>query len=75
MFVIFVVFSSLTSPKLVEALAGKKVTNISCGSGHSAAIVDDKELYTWGIGDFGRLGHGNEESFSTPKLVSQKVVE
>ena len=53
----------------MEAFIGKNVTNISCGSGHSAAIVDDKELYTWGIGDYGRLGHGDEESHLIPKLV------
>ena len=46
------------------------VTHVACGSNHSAVIVDNKQLYTWGSGEFGRLGHGDEESQTLPKLVS-----
>ena len=63
-------FSSLDTPKLIEALRGMNVTHLACGSNHSAVIVDHKELYTWGSGEFGRLGHGDEETQFLPKLVS-----
>lgn len=29
---------------------------MACGNKHSAAVTDEKELYTWGEGDHGRLG-------------------
>lgn len=38
--------------------AGKHMVHIACGSTYSAAITADGELYTWGRGNYGRLGHG-----------------
>lgn len=38
--------------------AGKHVVHIACGSTYSAVITADGELYTWGRGNYGRLGHG-----------------
>lgn len=32
------------------------VVSVSAGYRHSAAVSEDGELYTWGEGDFGRLG-------------------
>ena len=44
-------------PKLVEGpLKGKMVTGISAGYRHSACVTADGDLYTWGEGDYGRLG-------------------
>ena len=59
---------------MIEALRGMNVTQVACGSNHSAVVVDNKELYTWGSGEFGRLGHGNEETQFLPKLVSSPVL-
>ncbi len=56
---------------MIEALQGKHVKEIACGSGHSAAITSNGELYTWGQGDHGRLGHGDQLNQNKPKQVSQ----
>lgn len=61
---------TLDSPKLIDTLLAKRVSYIACGSSHSAAITSDGELYTWGQGQYGRLGHSDEVSQHTPKLVN-----
>jgi alpha-tubulin suppressor-like RCC1 family protein len=33
------------------------VTNVACGSMHTVCCTSDGECYTWGSGDYGRLGH------------------
>lgn len=39
------------------ALAGVKITKIACGTNHCVALSDTGEVYTWGFGGYGRLGH------------------
>lgn len=56
-------------PKKIETLSGKQVIHIACGSSHSAAITSKGELFTWGKGRYGRLGHGNVDDCLKPKLV------
>ncbi|XP_070543560.1 probable E3 ubiquitin-protein ligase HERC1 isoform X2 [Ptychodera flava] len=57
-------------PKLTQGpLTGKIVRCISAGYRHSACVTEDGELYTWGEGDYGRLGHGDSNSKSLPTLV------
>ncbi|XP_071532835.1 E3 ubiquitin-protein ligase HERC2 isoform X2 [Panulirus ornatus] len=62
--------SSRKEPTLVQELQGKTMVSIGCGSTYSAAISSQGELYTWGRGNYGRLGHGSSDDHSTPTLVS-----
>lgn len=52
----------LEEPTMIAAFNGKQtgkhVVHVACGSTYSAAITADGELYTWGRGNYGRLGHG-----------------
>ncbi|XP_077559435.1 E3 ubiquitin-protein ligase HERC2 isoform X3 [Haemaphysalis longicornis] len=70
---------SCERPRLIEALKSKRVRDISCGSSHSAAITSSGELYTWGLGEYGRLGHGDNLTQLRPKQVAalsgQRVVQ
>ncbi|GKY95712.1 hypothetical protein MPSEU_000532000 [Mayamaea pseudoterrestris] len=60
-------------PKLVDHLAGKKIVRISACGFHSACLSDADELFTWGEGKFGRLGHGTESNCHGPRLVESLV--
>lgn len=57
------------------------VQKLRLGLRHSAVISEDGQLYTFGQGNWGVLGHGNEKNvkFTTPKLVeglaNHKVVD
>ncbi|KAL1138806.1 hypothetical protein AAG570_008868, partial [Ranatra chinensis] len=61
--------SSLEKPRLIETLKSKRIRDIACGSAHSAAITSNGELYTWGLGEYGRLGHGDFATQLKPKHV------
>ncbi|KAG1369752.1 PH, RCC1 and FYVE domains-containing protein 1 [Cocos nucifera] len=57
-------------PCLVEdKLAGESVGEVACGSYHVAVLTTRREVYTWGKGANGRLGHGDLEDRKTPTLV------
>ncbi|XP_063233987.1 probable E3 ubiquitin-protein ligase HERC1 isoform X2 [Bacillus rossius redtenbacheri] len=57
-------------PRLVGgALSRKEVKFVYAGYRHSAAITNEGELYTWGEGEHGRLGHGDYNGRNTPTLV------
>ena len=49
-------FHDVKQPKIVEALIGSEVMDLACGSNHAVALTTDQELFSWGIGDNGRLG-------------------
>jgi alpha-tubulin suppressor-like RCC1 family protein len=51
--------SDQDEPTYVDALRGVGVRQIACGSGHTVVLTVDGEVYTWGRGDDGRLGHGD----------------
>ncbi|KAG7338173.1 regulator of chromosome condensation RCC1 repeat protein [Nitzschia inconspicua] len=60
-------------PRITQALAGQVVVQVTCGSYHTAAVTGNGDLYTWGGGMYGKLGHGNEAGHSTPKRVEALV--
>ncbi|CAN6353444.1 unnamed protein product [Urochloa humidicola] len=57
-------------PCLVEdKIAGEHVLQIACGSYHVAVLTSRSEVFTWGKGANGRLGHGDIEDRKVPTLV------
>ncbi|XP_077983839.1 E3 ubiquitin-protein ligase HERC2-like [Glandiceps talaboti] len=60
-------------PRLIEALKARRARDIACGSSHSAAITSDGGLYTWGLGEYGRLGHGDNSTQLRPKQVKSLI--
>ncbi|KAI4302143.1 hypothetical protein MLD38_037927 [Melastoma candidum] len=45
------------------------VEDISCGSHHVAAITSTDEVFTWGKGSNGQLGHGDSSNRIVPTIV------
>ncbi|XP_065185313.1 E3 ubiquitin-protein ligase HERC2-like [Sycon ciliatum] len=45
------------------------VLSISCGSRHSAAVAETGQLFTWGWGAHGQLGHTSRENCLSPLPV------
>ncbi|WOG97166.1 hypothetical protein DCAR_0416506 [Daucus carota subsp. sativus] len=52
-----------------DKLSGEFVEEIACGAYHVAVLTSRNEVYTWGKGANGRLGHGDIEDRKTPNLV------
>ncbi|KAL9424770.1 hypothetical protein AB3S75_031816 [Citrus x aurantiifolia] len=58
---------------LDEAPELVKITQVSCGEYHSAAISENGEVYTWGLGSVGQLGHCSLQS-GDKELLPRRVV-
>ena len=62
---------SYDRPRMIDSFQGKHVRDIACGSCHSAVITSNGELYCWGLGDHGRLGHGDTATQTKPKQARE----
>ncbi|KAJ3434582.1 regulator of chromosome condensation [Anaeramoeba flamelloides] len=60
---------SFSTPKRVDALMNKKIRKVACGSNHTLALTYDGEVYSWGRGQDGQLGHGNLSQSLTPRKI------
>ncbi|KAJ6417004.1 hypothetical protein OIU84_002820 [Salix udensis] len=58
---------------LDEAPELVKITLVSCGEYHTAAISEKGEVYTWGLGNMGQLGHTSLQS-GDKELLPRRVV-
>jgi alpha-tubulin suppressor-like RCC1 family protein len=71
--------SDQDEPTYVDALRGVGVRQIACGSGHTVVLSTEGEVFTWGRGDDGRLGHGDNGWKYVPRitqaLAGQVVVQ
>jgi len=58
-------------PKKLKFFDGKNPKSVYMGPRHSGVITENGELYTFGTGNWGVLGHGDETSvkIQEPKLV------
>ena len=54
-------------PQAVFGLLGRGVTSVQCGAEYSLAVAGgDRLVYSWGWGDFGRLGTGDVKDVFIP---------
>jgi alpha-tubulin suppressor-like RCC1 family protein len=45
------------------------VVQVVAGEGHSLALTSTGDLYSWGKGPDGQLGHGDKENLAVPRFV------
>ncbi|XP_071722519.1 ultraviolet-B receptor UVR8-like [Rutidosis leptorrhynchoides] len=58
------------TPTHLSALDGLDIISVTCGADHTIAYSQSSpEVYSWGWGDFGRLGHGNSSDLFTPQPI------
>ena len=57
----------LLAPSVLLGLGQLRVQSTACGEYHSALLTVEGEIYTFGIGQFGVLGHGSEDKCSQPR--------
>ncbi|KAM6195742.1 LOW QUALITY PROTEIN: RCC1 domain-containing protein 1 [Sarcoramphus papa] len=62
-------------PALLDLPQDVEVSKVSCGSRHTAVVTRGGELYTWGWGKYGQLGHGDNASSDQPRRVEYLVAE
>ncbi|KAK7362262.1 hypothetical protein VNO77_04372 [Canavalia gladiata] len=55
--------------RVEDKIADSFVEDIACGSYHVAALTSKAEVYTWGKGLNGQLGHGDNDHRNKPTLV------
>ena len=48
---------------------------VECGSQFSVALTRSGAVFTWGKGDYHRLGHGNDDHVRRPKKVAALQVQ
>ncbi|KAK8731098.1 hypothetical protein OTU49_007797, partial [Cherax quadricarinatus] len=54
-------WNTSVKPKLIERLLAVDVGAISCGSQHVVVVAAEGAVMTWGCGEGGRLGTGQED--------------
>ena len=57
-------------PKKIEAFADQRVVAVSAGTYHSLARTKDGAVFTWGRGEHGCLGHGEDV---TNQLLPKRI--
>ncbi|OWZ16113.1 Regulator of chromosome condensation (RCC1) [Phytophthora megakarya] len=55
-------------PRVVQSLLHKRIMQVACGANHNFALAEDGDVFSWGLGRSGALGHGlnaHEQTFET----------
>ena len=68
----------LNTLSLITALRGFKIVQVSSSvgdGGHVLAVAASGEIFSWGDGELGKLGHGTTDRVRRPKLISSVKVK
>ncbi|KAI5683720.1 hypothetical protein M9H77_04948 [Catharanthus roseus] len=56
-------------PNALESNMVLDIHSVACGSRHAVLVTKQAEVFSWGDGSGGRLGHGIETDICNPKLI------
>ncbi|XP_068194613.1 serine/threonine-protein kinase Nek9 isoform X1 [Antennarius striatus] len=56
-------------PVLLEFFEERPVCEVSCGDNHVVVLTQSGGIYSWGCGEYGRLGLECEDDFASPMQV------
>jgi alpha-tubulin suppressor-like RCC1 family protein len=66
-------------PQLIKLLGHERVVDVACGQQHSLALTEQGQVYSWGLGVFGQLGHGVLSDEGVPLIIkeieSRKIIK
>ena len=56
-------------PRILRSLSSKGIVQLAAGGQHAAALSSCGEIFTWGVGLYGRLGHDSMRDCPWPTLI------
>ncbi|KAL3968999.1 homeobox protein NOBOX [Sarotherodon galilaeus] len=59
----------ILEPVLLEFFEERPVRQVSCGDNHVVVLTQNGDIYSWGVGEYGRLGLECEDDFNSPMQV------
>ena len=54
----------------IQVLYPIKCLQVACGRKHVLVLGESNVVMSWGRGYFGQLGHGDDNSYSSPKVIN-----
>eukprot|EP00698_Gefionella_okellyi_P005691 TRINITY_DN15158_c0_g1_i1.p1 TRINITY_DN15158_c0_g1~~TRINITY_DN15158_c0_g1_i1.p1 ORF type:complete len:374 (+),score=45.87 TRINITY_DN15158_c0_g1_i1:36-1157(+) len=57
-------------PARVDVLKGTAIVDVACGGQHTVALSSNGQVWSWGLGEYGQLGHGGTASKYIPTRIS-----
>ncbi|TYZ58256.1 hypothetical protein PybrP1_007933 [[Pythium] brassicae (nom. inval.)] len=65
--------ASVRRPQAIKSLFHKRIVHLACGAQHTIAAAEDGDVYSWGYGKCGALGHGRGEKDQVFDSVSMPM--
>ena len=60
-----------TAPSKIQKLSDYKIIDVACGQSHCAAVASDGTVFTWGNGNYGKLGHRDQNDKWLPTELKE----
>jgi alpha-tubulin suppressor-like RCC1 family protein len=58
------------NPTQILSLSSLKIVSVSCGWQHTLCLSSSGQVFSWGYGEDGQLGHGDCKDYLIPKEIS-----